>query len=847
MLNFTPSSGYGTHISFYPDLSVKRWYLNICCFLLVICFSIIQVFAEGSKEISANGGYRAFLFSSETGNPSYPFPTMGTMKVYVKAGETINVGSSAQGMNAGTINFRAPDGSTFTSGNSATAGRISNRSQELGGPMPTAGGYTPFMIKVQAGQEGIWEIDFVSESNGTDLGNPVPILANASWTQPSGQYIAAFDVSVRDVNNTKFIKGRVFTNVFSGILGTFNVGFNGIFNILTSDGYQYTMNNNGQAGNGFTFFVNNKGFRNTNGSASYSSIDNVTNPNVQDPRAVDSPIDITQKIFFNPPASDMPSTAKTPGGLMTWLLNPPAIPVITNSEFTGIEGTAGKSGVNPLGANFTFTASAAGTYLIAIDVNKNGTFTDPIDRKLSGTVNPGANQVFWNGLDGMGNKVPANPQGNYKANIIITNKGGEVHFPFFDVERNVNGIILTRTNGNYTPDDTVYWNDSPIIAFGTPPNPVKNLSGISSKINGHKWGTPTTDSVNQNDFGNNKGIDTWSYIATAPIVNSVSFRLQEADLAIDSIGAIAGCAGQPVQYTVSIKNNGPVEVTGAKFQFNFPVEITGVLASSSSTSGVSSVYTEATSTGAYTADMDLASGAVRTFTISGKIAQSASGTVNVSASIMRPPDVTDPDATNPDAAPPTDPADECNSLPSGQGCNNIKVINTTFKPAPSAGADQTIFQFGSVTLTGTEGSTWTQANSDPSIAIITNPSSDSTVVTGFSNLGVYHFILTNGNACTDTVAVTVIAAGITIPNIFTPNNDGKNDVFKIAGLESFPGSQLIIFNRWGNQVYRADNYLNNWDGSGLAEGTYYYILNRRDRNGGLTAFKGWVFLKRSKQ
>jgi len=85
-----------------------------------------------------------------------------------------------------------------------------------------------------------------------------------------------------------------------------------------------------------------------------------------------------------------------------------------------------------------------------------------------------------------------------------------------------------------------------------------------------------------------------------------------------------------------------------------------------------------------------------------------------------------------------------------------------------------------------------------------------------------------------------------IPNIFTPNNDGKNDDFVIKDLESYPGSQLLIFNRWGNEVYRADNYLNNWNGSGLAEGTYYYVLNRRERSGSITTFKGWVYLKRTK-
>jgi gliding motility-associated-like protein/uncharacterized repeat protein (TIGR01451 family) len=844
MLKRVLSSGYNIPFLFCPKLSLTRRYIIKYVFLFFLA-PTAALFAEGSKELAANGGYRAFLFSSTTGNSSYPFPTVGTMKVYVKVGETINLGSSVQGMGAGTINLRAPDGTTYTSGNSATVGLIANRSQEFAGPLPNAGGYTPFTIKAKAGEEGIWEIDFISQSNGVDMGNPAPILANADWTQPTGQYIAAFDIAVRDINNANFIKGRVFTNVFSGILGTFNVGFNGVFNILTKDGFQYTLDNNGQAGNGFTFFVNNKGFRNADGTASYKSVDGFA-PNVQDPRAADSPSDITQKIFFNPPASDLPVSASTPGGGTTWLLNPPAVPEISKIGFKGIEGTIGIAGTNPLGAIFTFNATVAGGYLITIDVDKNGIFTDPVDRKLTGTVNAGANQVLWDGLDGFGYKVPADPLTPYKANITLTTKAGEVHFPFFDVERNINGILLTRINGSYAPDDTLYWDDTPITIVGTPSNPIQNLTGISSTVNGHKWGTPASSPLNDQDFGNNKSIDTWSYISSAPILGSVAFHLQEADLAVDSITAIAGCAGQPVTYTIRLKNNGPDDVAGAKLRFNFPGEITGIAVSSVQTSGISSSPAGTVSSNAYDADIDLANGAVRTFTITGTISRSATGSLNTSASIMRPPDVTDPDATDPDAAPPTDPVQECNSLPSGPGCNNIKTNTTAFKTAPNAGPDQTVFQYLTATITAGGPGTWAQAAGDQAAATITNPESASTTVTGLDKLGVYHFIYSNANDCADTVAITVVAAGIVIPNIFTPNNDGKNDVFKITGLESYPGSQLIIFNRWGNEVYRADNYLNDWNGSSLAEGTYYYILNRRERRGNLTAFKGWVFLKRSK-
>lgn len=62
-----------------------------------------------------------------------------------------------------------------------------------------------------------------------------------------------------------------------------------------------------------------------------------------------------------------------------------------------------------------------------------------------------------------------------------------------------------------------------------------------------------------------------------------------------------------------------------------------------------------------------------------------------------------------------------------------------------------------------------------------------------------------------------------IPNVITPNNDAYNDYFIVD--ESLQGLiSLQIFNRWGNSVYNADAYENNWDGAGLAAGVYFYRI-----------------------
>jgi gliding motility-associated-like protein len=70
---------------------------------------------------------------------------------------------------------------------------------------------------------------------------------------------------------------------------------------------------------------------------------------------------------------------------------------------------------------------------------------------------------------------------------------------------------------------------------------------------------------------------------------------------------------------------------------------------------------------------------------------------------------------------------------------------------------------------------------------------------------------------------------VDIPNAITPNGDGKNDFFVIDNIEKFTKSELTVFNRWGEILYRSKAYNGQWGGTNqngqpLAEGTYYYIL-----------------------
>jgi len=67
-----------------------------------------------------------------------------------------------------------------------------------------------------------------------------------------------------------------------------------------------------------------------------------------------------------------------------------------------------------------------------------------------------------------------------------------------------------------------------------------------------------------------------------------------------------------------------------------------------------------------------------------------------------------------------------------------------------------------------------------------------------------------------------------IPNVLTPNQDGFNDVFEIDGLPLY--AQLIIRNLKGEEVYKTNNYRNDWNADGVPAGKYNYELRLPDGN-----------------
>ncbi len=92
----------------------------------------------------------------------------------------------------------------------------------------------------------------------------------------------------------------------------------------------------------------------------------------------------------------------------------------------------------------------------------------------------------------------------------------------------------------------------------------------------------------------------------------------------------------------------------------------------------------------------------------------------------------------------------------------------------------------------------------------------------------------------NTASVETVIEPFRIPNVITPNGDGKNDSFEIQGLGKYPTNSIVIFNRYGDHVFERENYGNDWNAAGLVAGTYYYLLRVTDALGVTTEFKGWI-------
>ena len=164
------------------------------------------------------------------------------------------------------------------------------------------------------------------------------------------------------------------------------------------------------------------------------------------------------------------------------------------------------------------------------------------------------------------------------------------------------------------------------------------------------------------------------------------------------------------------------------------------------------------------------------------------------------------------------------------GCIDRDTVCVNAEPLPiaNAGIDVTIFEGNSTVLNASGGGSYLWSPSTGlSDTTISNPTATPIVTT------TYTVTVTSAFGCvaTDSVVVTVLPK-IVFPNGITPNGDGSNDVWIIDFIEEYPNNMVEIYNRWGELLFHADGYKQDWNGTykgkDLPIGTYYYIIELND-------------------
>ena len=194
------------------------------------------------------------------------------------------------------------------------------------------------------------------------------------------------------------------------------------------------------------------------------------------------------------------------------------------------------------------------------------------------------------------------------------------------------------------------------------------------------------------------------------------------------------------------------------------------------------------------------------------------------------------------------------------GTSSDEVV-ITYSAAPEAEEDTAITEFGQsvsirvtdndvtssgVVLTIEEDPTNGDVNitDDGTVEYIPNPT--------FAGTDEFVYMICSEDCpdeCSEAIVTVIVGADApcNVPTIITPNGDNTNDNFIIPCLatDDYPDNQLIIYNQWGDEVYRSKNYQNDWSGTyngeNLPVGTYFWLV---DFNKGEKPSAGFLVIER---
>jgi gliding motility-associated-like protein len=138
--------------------------------------------------------------------------------------------------------------------------------------------------------------------------------------------------------------------------------------------------------------------------------------------------------------------------------------------------------------------------------------------------------------------------------------------------------------------------------------------------------------------------------------------------------------------------------------------------------------------------------------------------------------------------------------------DSFSIISIVPSPSKFLNLTDSICNYEKLNIGATKSYTtylWSTGSNQPNITI--------------QNPGVYSLTVTDGNGCSGTETITVFSkncySGIYVPDAFTPNGDGKNDVFRPLLFGNVKTYSFTIYNRFGRTVFQSGELLKGWDGS----------------------------------
>ena len=562
------------------------------------------VLGDGSGSLEFNGGKRA-LTEWRTSLYGNLLPRRTLFKVYAKAGEEIALGSSGAGVGSGDIVLWVPGHITapltvalpavdFSCKASQPAnGKLTTRAQEVAGPAPAVGGYTP--CTYTAATTGVYNVAFYgpsgasSDIDGTTGTIAAPVI---DATQNSG--VSMWDITVRNpASPAAPIAGRVFTDYLAQLTGGNGPAdrVQSTLYAVTRDGFQYQIDLRGLDPNGFIIYGNTVGFLNPDGTTPlYHDLYDGANNQLTAPQGGVTLSPPTGLLFFAPPAADLPSS----------IVPTPIVPSVNSITFQGTAGTVDGSGgsVYTTGGTIVFDGNVGGIAEVVVTPNvapggaagcANANYNPDLstNRVVRSDIPAGVQNLHWDGKDNTGAYMPTSWSGNggigYCFNATL--HAGEYHFPLLDAENSMSGgptLTLLNAPGGTCPlatcrtaffDDRGYRTSngttvgtvgSVLAGTNPPPAPYYSSTGFDT--------ASTTIRAYGNDsgtgFGDKKGLDLWTYFPSSDVVGQF-FVIPQAttDLAITKTHTGNFTPGTNGTYTLLVQSvgsatiNGPITVT----------------------------------------------------------------------------------------------------------------------------------------------------------------------------------------------------------------------------------------------------------------------------------------------